>query len=215
MGVGVVCGGDKERLLRRLLKGLLTGSRGIGGWYYGGRGIPGLVLNARACIHPTPYTAQGRCPGPTVGGFAPGTQPVGRAGEYSGCGVVWCGVVWCGVVWCGVVWCGVVWCGVVWCGVVWCGVVWCGVVWCGVVWCGEVPCGVALASDTVAVLRTPKRRDTQALLRGLYAWPASSWLSSATLVEGPDNTAPPHTISHTPHNTTPSPLKQGLWQSGC
>ena len=72
----------------------------------------------------------------------PGTQPMGRAGEYSGCGVVWCGVVWCGVVWCGVVWCGVVWCGVVWCGVVWCGVVWCGVVWCGVVWCGVVWCGV-------------------------------------------------------------------------
>ena len=52
-----------------------------------------------------------QCPGPVVGGFAPGTQPVSRAGEYSArCGVVWCGVVWCGVVWCGVVWCGVVWC---------------------------------------------------------------------------------------------------------
>ena len=99
----------------------------------GPRAPLGVVLGAGARVHPTllVHHPLGWCPGPVVGGFAPGTQPVSRAGEYSGCGVVWCGVVWCGVVWCGV-WCGVVWCGVVWCGVVWCGVVWCGVVWCGV-----------------------------------------------------------------------------------
>ena len=110
----------------------------------GPRAPLGVVLGAGARVHPTllVHHPLGWCPGPVVGGFAPGTQPVSRAGEYSGCGVVWCGVVWCGVVWCGVVWCGVVWCGVVWCGVVWCGVVWCGVVWCGVVWCGVVWCGV-------------------------------------------------------------------------
>ena len=82
-----------------------------------------MVLSAGAHIHPTlsvHHPREWRL-GPVVRGFAPGTQSVGRAGEYS----VWCGVVWCGVVWCGVVWCGVVWCGVVWCGVVWCGVVWC------------------------------------------------------------------------------------------
>ena len=101
----------------------------------GPRAPSGVVLGAGARVHPTLLVHHpfGWCLGPVVGGFAPGTQPVSRAGEYSGCGVVWCGVVWCGVVWCGVVWCGVVWCGVVWCGVVWCGVVWCGVVWCGVV----------------------------------------------------------------------------------
>ena len=83
----------------------------------GPRAPSGVVLGAGARVHPTLLVHHpfGWCPGPVVGGFAPGTQPVGRAGEYSGCGVVWCGVVWCGVVWCGVVWCGVVWCGVVWC----------------------------------------------------------------------------------------------------
>ena len=75
----------------------------------GPRAPSGVVLGAGARVHLTLLVHHpfGWCPGPVVGGFAPGTQPVSRAGEYSGCGVVWCGVVWCGVVWCGVVWCGV------------------------------------------------------------------------------------------------------------
>ena len=79
----------------------------------GPRAPLGLVLGVRARVHPTllVHHPLGWCPGPVVGGFAPGTQLVGRAGEYSG--AVWCGVVWCGVVRCGVVWCGVVWCDVV------------------------------------------------------------------------------------------------------
>ena len=90
-----------------------------------GRGVPGdgawhWDVRAPNTVSTPPI---GSARALSSGGFAPGTQPMGRAGEYSGCGVVWCGVVWCGVVWCGVVWCGVVWCGVVWCGVVWCGVV--------------------------------------------------------------------------------------------
>ena len=85
----------------------------------GPRAPSGVVLGAGARVHPTLLVHHpfGWCPGPVVGGFAPGTQPVSRAGEYSGCGVVWCGVVWCGVVWCGVVWCGVVCSAVLWCGV--------------------------------------------------------------------------------------------------
>ena len=71
----------------------------------GPRAPSGVVLGAGARVHPTLLVHHpfGWCLGPVVGGFAPGTQPVSRAGEYSGCGVVWCGVVWCGVVWCGVV----------------------------------------------------------------------------------------------------------------
>ena len=75
----------------------------------GPRAPLGVVLGAGTRVHPTllVHHPLGWCPGPVVGGFAPGTQPVSRAGEYSGCGVVWCGVVWCGVAWCA--WRGVVW----------------------------------------------------------------------------------------------------------
>ena len=60
----------------------------------GGCGIPGLVLSAGG--HPTLSVHRSRAvPGPRRVDFAPGTQPVGRAGECSGCGVVWCGVAWC------------------------------------------------------------------------------------------------------------------------
>ena len=54
----------------------------------------GVVLGGGARVHPTllVHHPLGWCPGPAVGGFAPGTQPVGRGGEYSRCGVVWCGV---------------------------------------------------------------------------------------------------------------------------
>ena len=60
----------------------------------GPRAHSGVVLGAGARVHPTLLVHHpfGWCPGPVVGGFAPGTQPVSRAGEYSGCGVVWCGV---------------------------------------------------------------------------------------------------------------------------
>ena len=34
--------------------------------------------------------------GPCPVDLAPGTQPMGSTGDYSGCGVVWCGVVWLG-----------------------------------------------------------------------------------------------------------------------
>ena len=76
----------------------------------GPRAPSGVVLGAGARVHPTLLVHHpfGWCPCPVVGGFAPGTQPVSRAGEYSGCGVVWCGVVWCGVVRCGAV--RAVWC---------------------------------------------------------------------------------------------------------
>ena len=72
----------------------------------GPRAPSGVVLGAGARVHPTLLVHHpfGWCPGPVVGGFAPGTQPVSRAGEY----LVWCGVVWCGVVWYGVH--GVLWC---------------------------------------------------------------------------------------------------------
>ena len=79
----------------------------------GPRAPLGVVLGAGARVHPTllVHHPLGWCPGPVVGGFAPGTQPVSRAGEYSGvrwrrwcvvCGVRrWCVVgLWlvCGVV---------------------------------------------------------------------------------------------------------------------
>ena len=69
----------------------------------GGRGIPGLVLSDGARVHPTLLVHYSRAvPGPCRVGCTTGTQLVGRAGEYSGCGgVMWCDVAWCGVVWCG------------------------------------------------------------------------------------------------------------------
>ena len=67
----------------------------------GPRAPSGVVLGAGARVHPTLLVHHpfGWCPGPVVGGFAPGTQPVSRAGEYSGC-VVLCCVVLCCVVLC-------------------------------------------------------------------------------------------------------------------
>ena len=61
----------------------------------GPRAPSGVVLISGVRVHPTRLVHHplGWCPRPVVGGFAPGTQPVGRAGEYSGCGLVWCGVV--------------------------------------------------------------------------------------------------------------------------
>ena len=61
----------------------------------GGRGLPGGgVWHSSVCTADTVSTPPiGWCPSPVVRGFAPGTQPMGRAGEYSGCGVVWWGVV--------------------------------------------------------------------------------------------------------------------------
>ena len=139
-----------------------------------------------------------------------------RAGEYSGCGVVWCGVVWCGVVWCSVVWCGVVWCGVVWCGVVWCGVVWCGVVWFGVVWCGVVWYGVVwrcLVWRGVAWCDTPLPPESMSATaqpapfepcsHSLHDTPAKNWgrtcPQSPPLVSGSQSSsmvAKPHRGSH-------------------
>ena len=51
-----------------------------------------VVLSAVARVHPTMVVCHplGCCPGPVVGGFALGTQPLCRAEEYLGCGVVWC-----------------------------------------------------------------------------------------------------------------------------
>ena len=56
----------------------------------GPRAPSGVVLGAGARVHPTLLVHHpfGWCPGPVVGGFAPGTQPVSRAGEYSGCAAV-------------------------------------------------------------------------------------------------------------------------------
>ena len=66
----------------------------------GPRAPLGVVLGAGARVHPTllVHHPLGWCPGPVVGGFAPGTQPVSRAGEYSG--VVLCCAVLCCVVLC-------------------------------------------------------------------------------------------------------------------
>ena len=61
----------------------------------GGRGIPGVGVWHWGVRTPDTVSTppRGWCPGPVVRGFAPGTQPMGRAGEDSGCGVVWCAVV--------------------------------------------------------------------------------------------------------------------------
>ena len=58
----------------------------------GPRAPLGVVLSAGARVHPIllVHHPLGRCPGPVVRGFAPGSQPMGRVGKYSGCGVVWC-----------------------------------------------------------------------------------------------------------------------------
>ena len=57
-----------------------------------------MVLSAGARIHSTLLVHAAKAVPGLVGGFAPGTQPMGRAGEYSGCSVVWGGCVGCGVV---------------------------------------------------------------------------------------------------------------------
>ena len=95
----------------------------------GGRGLPGAgVWHWGVRTADTVSTPPiGWFPGPVVQGFAPGTQPMGRAGEYSGC-VVLCCVVLCCVVLCCVVLCCVVLCCVVLCCVVLCCVVLCCVV---------------------------------------------------------------------------------------
>ena len=82
----------------------------------------GVVLSAGVRVHPTllVHRPLGRCLGPVAMGFAPGTQPMGRAGEYSVCCVVLCYVVLCCVVLCCVVLCCVVLCCVVLCCVVLC-----------------------------------------------------------------------------------------------
>ena len=73
----------------------------LGGWGFPGVGVWHWGMH-------TPHTGstppRGWCPGPVVRGFAPGTLPMGRAGEHSGCGVAWRGVVWRGMA-CGVVFC--------------------------------------------------------------------------------------------------------------
>ena len=73
-------------MLRRPVLGG-CGIPGVGVWHWGVR-TPDTVS--------TPPV--GWRPGPIVRGFTAGTQPMGRAGEYSGRGLVWCGMVWCGVV---------------------------------------------------------------------------------------------------------------------
>ena len=78
----------------------------------GPRAPLGVVLGAGARVHPTllVHHPLGWCPGPVVGGFAPGTQPVSRAGEYSGCVVLCCVVLCCVVLRCVVLCCVVLCC---------------------------------------------------------------------------------------------------------
>ena len=62
----------------------------------GGCRIPWVVVQHLSVRAPDTVSTPPRAwrLGPVVPGFAPGTQLMGRAGEYSGCSVVWCGTVW-------------------------------------------------------------------------------------------------------------------------
>ena len=152
--VGRAClGGEEGEVVPTVLaRGRWSVPEVVAAGTRGPRAPLGVVLSAGAHVHPTllvhhPFR---RCPGPIVRGFAPGTQPMGRAAEYSRFGGVWCGVMLRGVVWCGEAWSGLECNKVKWewerSELEWIGVEWSGVVWCGGLWYGLV-CPKALLPE--------------------------------------------------------------------
>ena len=89
-GAGVLGGEEEEAVPAVLARGRWSVPEALAAGTRGPRAP--LLLSAGARVHPTLLVHHPLewCPGPVVGGFAPGTQLVSRAGEYSGCGVVWC-----------------------------------------------------------------------------------------------------------------------------
>ena len=89
-GAGVLGGVEEEVVAAILARGRWSVPGALAGGTRGPRAPLWVVISAGARTHPTllVHHPLGWCPGPVVRGIAPGTQPMGRGGEYSACDVM-------------------------------------------------------------------------------------------------------------------------------